>query len=249
MKETKGSKGKAVGKTEVELSAIEKIRKLMEFSIENGATEAEVESAMKLAQKLMIKHNLEHQDLAVTSKDVNTTVVESTWLGRTIMVETRSFENRLLNLLGNVYSCKVVVTRDKARNTDSYSIVGLPDDRKILISIYESILPQIRTLARKRFKESDRTLSEFKFTTSYQSGFLEGMREKLAVDRAASLKVAEKKQFDLILVKKDELITEWISKHMAIKTSKIKGTEIDPQSYELGKEDGSEKGLNKQLGK
>lgn len=37
-------------KTEKELTAIEKIRKLMEFSVENGATESEVENVKSKQQ-------------------------------------------------------------------------------------------------------------------------------------------------------------------------------------------------------
>lgn len=249
MKATKGSKEKEAVKTEVELSAIEKIRKLLEFSVENGATEGEVENAIKLAQRLMMKHNLEQKDIEITSKDINVTVVPSTWTGRTIMVETRAFENRLLTLFGKMYSCMIIIKRSPITKTDSYEVVGLPEDRKIVVDLYNSILPQVRTLSRKRYKESDKSLSEFKFTTSYQSGFVEGMREKMTADRATFGKASERKDFELIVVKKETLVTEWVANNMNIKKGKSKPVEIDPATFEKGKEDGSEKGLNKQLGK
>lgn len=245
MKATTGSKEKSAVKTEVELSAIEKIRKLMEFSIENGATESEVENAMKLAQRLMMKHNLDHQDIKITSKDINLTVVKSTWKDG---MEARSFENQLLMVLGNTYSCMIVINRNKATNTDTFDVIGLPEDREMLVLTYESILPQIRNLTKRRFKESIRDLSQFKFTTSYQTGFLAGLREKLTADRATFLKTGDKKQFELIIVQKDALVKEWVSNHMSIKTGKTKGISIDKEAFEKGKEDGAEKGLNQQLG-
>jgi len=247
MKETNESKSKAV-KTEVELSAIEKIRKLLEFSVENGATEAEVENAIKLAQRLMMKHNLDQKDIEVTSKDINITRIKSSWNGKISGVEVRSFEGQLLMTLGKTYSCKIVIDRNKATDTDYYDVIGLPEDREMLVTIYESILPQIRNLSVKRWKESDKSLSQFKFTTSYQTGFLVGLREKIDADRATFLKSSDKKQFDLIVVHKDTLITEWMSTHISIKTGKVRQGDIDEEAFQKGVEDGSEKGLNQQIG-
>ncbi len=249
MKKTEGSTGSAkkvtTPKTEKELSAIEKVRKLMEFSVENGATEAEVEAAVKAAHRLMMKHNLDSQDIEVTSKDVNTTKIESTWVDR---VETRPFESRLLILLCKHFNCKKVSERNRATNKDSYNIIGLPEDRQAVVTTYNSILPQIRVLANKRFKESDRTLSEFRFTTSYQSGFLAGLDEKMEADKTGFFKVGERKQFDLMVVKKDALIDEWIGANMKIKTSKVAIPKPDDKVFAKGKEDGAEKGIGKQLG-
>lgn len=247
MKTTKESTEKKVVKTEVELSAIEKVRKLMEFSIENGATESEVENAVKLAQRLMVKHNLEQQDIEMSTNDVNITRIQSTWNGKVSALEVRSFECQLLMVLGKVNSCTIVVDRNKSTNTDFYDIVGLPEDREILILTYESILPQIRTLYRKRYRETDKSISEFKFVTSYTAGFLMGLRKKLET-KDKDIKVGEMKTFELIVVKKDALIEEWLKENMNLKKSKPKSTSLDKPSFEKGLEDGSEKGLDKQLG-
>jgi hypothetical protein len=246
MKATKGSTEKAEPKTEKELTAIDKIRKLMEFSVENGATESEVENAIKLAQRLMMKHNLEQSDIDVTSKDINVTKVKSTWKDG---MEARSFESQLLMVLGKTYSCKIVIDRNKATNTDTYDVIGLPEDREMLVATYESVLPQIRVITKKRFKEQVSDLSLFKFTTSYQTGFLVGLKDKLALDKDTFFKVADKKQFELIVVQKDALVSEWMAHNLKTKTGKVKQIDIDKESFEKGVADGSEKGLSKQLGK
>lgn len=240
MKTTKGSTEKTV-----EMSAIEKIRKLLEFSVENGATESEVENATKLVQRLMMRHNLELKDVELTSKDINTTIIKSTWKDG---MEARSFENQLLTVLGHSFSCKIVITRDRSTNTDSYSVIGLPEDREALVVTFQSIIPQIRVMTKKRFKEDISDLSLFKFTTSYQTGFLVGLREKLNADKETFLKSTDKKEHGLILVKKDTLVTEWMAKNMRIKTGKTKPISLDKGTFEKGVADGSEKGLGKQLG-
>jgi hypothetical protein len=118
-----------------------------------------------------------------------------------------------------------------------------------VVSIFESILAQVRSITKRRFKESDKSISQFKFTTSYQTGFLVGLREKLSADRETYLKTSDKKQFELIVVQKDTLVTEWVAANMRIKTGKVKGVALDKGAFEKGKEDGSEKSLNQQLGK
>lgn len=255
MKATKGSKEVKEVKTEKELSAIEKVRKLMEFTVENGATEAEVENAIKAAQRLMMKHNLDQKDIEVTSNDVNITSIKSTWDKKVLALEIKSFENSLLTVIGNIYSCKIIITRGylkteefpQGRNT--YDIVGLPEDREMVKTIFESILPQIRNLYKTRYKESDKSISQFKFTSSYCLGFLEGLKEKMSADRETFLKKADMKQFELIVIKKEDLVKEWISDNMNITKGKARGVSVDKDAFDKGVQDGSEKGLNKQLGK
>jgi len=204
-----------------------------------------IESAMKAAQRLMIKYNIDQKDIELTSNDINKTIIKSTWVDR---VETRSFELRLLLLLSSMFTTRVIKDRNKATNTDSYILIGMKDDRQAVESMYNSILPQIRTITHKRFLESTRELSEFRFTSAYQTGFIDGMREKMTADKVTLFKKGGKKDFDLMVVKKDAVIDEWVEKHLSIKSAKIKGVSIDKESYDKGKEDGSDKNLNKQLG-
>lgn len=244
MATTKGSTEKA--KTEKELSIIEKVRKLMEFTVENGATESEMENAVKAAHKLMMRYNLDAKDIEVTSKDVNTTLVESTWVDRT---ETRPFEARLLNLLAKHFSCKIVRNRDQATNKDSYDVIGFKDDRDVLVATYDQIILQVRVLAHKRYKESDKAISEFRFTTSYNNGFLEGLDEKLEADKKGFFKAGERKEYDLMIVKKDALVEEWVGANLTnIKTKSVAIPKSDAKAHAVGKEDGVEKGLKNQLG-
>lgn len=242
MKKTNGS----TGKTEKELSIIEKVRNLMKFTTENGATEAEMETAIKAAQKLMMKYNLEQKDIEVSSADVNTTKVESTWVDRT---ETRPFEQRLLNTLAKHFSCKIVRNRNQATNKDSYDVIGFKNDREALIATYDSIIAQVRVLAAKRYRESDKAISEFRFTTSYNNGFLEGIDEKLESDKKKGFTASEMKDYGLMIVKKDALVEEWVGANMKIKTSKIAVPNSDSKAHAIGKEDGAEKGMKNQLGK
>ena len=107
----------------------------------------------------------------VVTKD--STTIESTWVDR---VETRGFEKQYLTVLGTIHSCEVSVVRNKETNKDSYIIIGEEDKRKELVLEYETNLPVIREEAHKHYLESDRSLSEFRFTTAYNNSFLNSLQ-------------------------------------------------------------------------
>lgn len=270
MKESKGTNtGKAEGtkaknstakKSEKEVSAIDKIRKLMEFSLENGATESEVENAMKLAQRLMLKYSLEKGDLEVTSNDVNITTIPDTWKKGT---ESKLFQHDLLRAIALGFSCRVLRSSDKG--SPVYKLVGLTDDRNIVEETFYRVLPQVRVMTKARYKESDKSLSAVKFTISYQSGFIMGLVDKMLADRQEFLRLDFKKDKDekvadfgqrkkdvenmsLIITKKDSLVADFIKSTMSVKSSSPKQANFDKGAFSKGKEDGSQKTLKNQLG-
>lgn len=239
--------------TEKDLTVIEKVRKLLEFSIENGATESEVENAIKLAQRLMMKHNLEERDIKDEKGQINFSIIESTWKDG---MEAKSFEIRLLNIICRINSCQAIIfERDIVKKPwveEYYKVCGETVDREVVIMTYLSILPQIRSITKKRYKESDKSLSQFRFTTSYQSGFLVGLSQKLDSDKESflnmSLQQTKRDSYELIVVKKNALVQEYLDLNMKLKTVKSRGSILDKKAYSQGIEDGSEKGLNQQLG-
>lgn len=124
--------------------------------------------------------------------------------------------------------------------------------REVVVMTYLSILSQIRTITKKRYKESDKSLSQFRFTTSYQSGFLVGLSQKLDSDKESflnmSLQKSERESYELTIVNKTTLVKEYLNLNMNLKTVKSKNSELDKKAFSQGIEDGSEKGLNQQLG-
>lgn len=247
MKSQEGQKSKE------ELSAIEKIRKLMEFSTENGATESEVENAMKAAQRLMMKFNLEQDDVKSEKGEINFTIIESTWKDG---MEAKSFEIRLLNIISRTNSCKAIIYNRHLKvapwKEEYYKVCGETVDREVVVMTFQSILAQIRAITKRRYKESDKSLSQFRFTTSYQSGFLVGLNQKLQSDKESflnmSMEASEKASYELMIVSKDTLVQEFLDLNTNLKTVKNKQSLLDKRAYTQGIEDGSEKGLNKQLG-
>ena len=235
---------KSTPKTDVELSAIEKIRKLMEFSVENGATESEVENAIKLAQRLMLKHNLDKADIEITVEDVSELDIPCTWKKGT---ESKLFLHDLLRVIADSLNCRVI--RMNA-NTPSaaYRIVGLTEDREMANQIFHSVLPQVRNLTKARYKESDKTLSIVKFTISYQTGFVAGLGLKLKADKEEYIKLESSEAVGLMIVKKEALIADWIANKMSTKAKSRKQINLDADAFSKGKADGSNKNINAELG-
>lgn len=223
-------------------AAIEKVRKLMEFSTENGATEGEIENALKLAQRLMMKFSLEQGDIGMTELDVAETEVTSTWKDG---MEAKSFEQHLLGVLASPNNCTIIKTT--SGKIHYYRIIGFQQDREAVFMAYNSVLVQIRNLVKTRYKESDKSLSLFRFTTSYQMGFLQGLKAKLKSDREEYLKLEDKAAYGLIIVKKDALVSNYIKDNMNVRTSNSKGITVDGATYQKGKADGSQNSGTLQL--
>ena len=237
------SKGKSTPKTEAELSAIEKIRKLMEFSVENGATEAEVENAVKLAQRLMLKHNLEKSDIKITVEDISELDIPCTWKKGT---ESKLFLHDLLRVIADSLNCRVIRMNTNTPKA-TYRIVGLTEDREMTNQIFHSVLPQVRHLTKDRYKESSKELSIVRFTISYQAGFISGLNQKLKADKEEYIKLEDSEAFGLMIVKKEALIADWIANKMSIKTTN-RNQRVDKDAFAKGKEDGSHKNINAEIG-
>lgn len=242
--ETKSTTKKATTpKTKEALSAIEKIRKLMEFKQENGSTEAEVENAIKAAQRLMLKHNLDKSDIDITTNDIDILDIPCTWKKGT---ESKLFLHDLLAVIAASFDCRVIrVDRNTPRAR--YSIVGLQEDREMTSQIFHTVLPQVRHLTKTRFKESDKSLTIVKFTISYQAGFIAGLDEKLKTDRELFLSEEKKQAFGLMIIKKESLIKEFIDSKLNIKTTS-RVQKVNKDAFAKGKEDGSNKNINSEIG-
>jgi hypothetical protein len=242
--ELKNAKAKGVPKTDAELSAIEKIRKLMEFSKENGASESEIENAMKLAQRLMLKHNLEMGDIGLTTNDIAEFHLPNTWKKGT---ESKRFLWDLLSCIASGYNCEVLSGYSTELGVMAYKIIGFREDREAVAVLFEATLPQVRSLTKARYKESDKSASIVKFTISYQTGFIHGLRAKLKADKEEFIKSESSEEYGLMIVKKDALIEEYVKEELKPKPRKTVSLDVDKEAYTKGKEDGSEKSLKSQL--
>lgn len=246
---------------------LEKIRKLLAVTKENGATEGEVENAMKLAQRLMMQHNIDESEINISPLDIDELKIENEYLSN----EPKYWIWDLLNVIGKSYTCMVTRSGNNLRGY-FYRVVGTNQDRIIVKEIFLTLLPVVRNLTAIRWKEYIKTIrgklpeeyrkipipilirngvcvSKSVFTGSYLTGFNSGLYNRLKKDREEFLSLPdEKEKWGLIVIKKDDLIQAYLKEKLNAKACKLKGQkEINDDAYFLGIEDGKAEGMNKQL--
>lgn len=247
---------------------LEKIRKLLAVTKENGASEGEVENAMKLAQRLMMQHNIEASELELSPLDIDELIIENSFLSG----EPKYWIWDLLGVVGESYSCEIFKQVDRLTGNSFYRVVGMNEDRIIVNELFLMLLPIVRNLTHSRWKEyvkkvrnglpetlRELTLADLMkhklcssksvFTGSYINGFLIGLRARLKQDKENYFTLpSEKEQYGLIVIRKDDLIKSYIKDNVKPKEVKPRGqVEINASAYFLGKEDGLEESINKQL--
>lgn len=225
---------------------LDKVRKLLaKADVKSGATESEMESALKMAQKLMIKHNIEEGHLIMSPSDIGSERVENAYKHG----EAKLWIWDLLCVIGEGYSCKV--TRRGYTDHYFYNINGFTEDRKMVNELFEMTLPVIRNLYKTRFKEYQKNGGITKsgiFTRNYIVGFLHGLREKLESDKEVILSLPEEKEvYGLMVINKYALINEVLGE-LKSASSSPRNREANAYIQLLGLEDGKERNLSKQIG-
>lgn len=176
---------------DIKQTIVERIRKIMETA---GRTEAEMLTAQNLCQKLMMRYNIDKNDIFVSDTDIGITFIDNTFEGH----ETRYWTWDLLCRIGNPYSVQVVRTEkwDKITGVKSevYKLVGSKDDREMVKTIFDNILPVIRASRKLRWKEYMRRVPKAQqtkpatFAKSYFNGYGIGIYEKLKGEREEFLR-------------------------------------------------------------
>lgn len=165
---------------------VERIRKIMETA---GRTEAEMLTAQNLCQKLMLRYNIDNAEIFVSDGDIGILEVENTFEGH----ETRYWTWDLLCRIGSPYNVEVIRTERSRPITfekyEVYRLIGSTEDRQIVKSIFENILPVIRASRKLRWKEYTKRIPKKErvlpatFAKSYFNGYGFGLFDKLKADR------------------------------------------------------------------
>jgi len=170
---------------------VERIRKIMETA---GRTEAELLAAQNLCQKLMMKYNIDKNDVFVSDGDIGIIEVENTFEGH----ETRYWTWDLLCRIGGPYNVQVIRSQRYRPITfekyEVYRLIGSTEDREIVKTIFENILPVIRASRKLRWKEyckrtpKDQQIKAATFAKSYFNGYGAGLYHKLKDEREEFLR-------------------------------------------------------------
>lgn len=226
---------------------LEKVRKLFALANDSGASEGEIENALKMAQRLMMKHNIDQGEIVISPLDIDITSIENSFK----MGEKTTWLWELLDILGRSHNCRI--RRAGRVGCYFYEVIGTNEDRKMVKELFDFSVVLIRNLAKKRLSEKvkscDYKFSRQNYRTSYIDGFLQGLQIKLNKDKKEFLKLEEAETYSLMVVKKDAIIDGWIKENQ--KPAKVQGERkerpIDLDALRLGFVDGKEESINKQL--
>lgn len=152
---------------EQEAKLIDKLNKLLVITTENGATEAEAESALLKAQKLMHKYNIAMEKLGGEEKIEYSLEM----MDHTIKASPRW---PLSSIIARSFACRAIQTRGKI------AFLGHKMDAKAAIEAFKFAWQVMKTngeaLQRERKATTGDTHGVF---NTYAQGFLEGLKAKL----------------------------------------------------------------------
>ncbi len=202
---------------EQEAKLIDKLNKLLVITTENGATEAEAESALLKAQKLMHKYNIAMEKLGGEEKIEYSLEM----MDHTIKAAPRW---PLSSIIAKSFACRAIQTRGKI------AFLGHKMDAKAAIEAFKFAWQVMKfngeALQRERKATTGDTHGVF---NTYAQGFLEGLKTKLD-EQTTSLTIIVPPDVD------DEFKNRFPT--VVSKKSRMSVNPIDVDAYIRGVKDG-----------
>lgn len=195
-----------------------KIQHLLNKTVENGATEAEAQAALLMAQKLMAKYNIELEQ-QTGSKDFKCSLEET-------KVKPNPRNNSLGNIIANSFAVKGIIYDGK------WAFFGREANAKAaaecLKFIHKTLEAGIRRVcADHGLKSSERGSSLY--YNAYALGFINGLKEAMAAQTKA-----------LCVVVPEDVNNKFNEKFPKLNQYRGKGMQYhhDQDAYAQGQRDG-----------
>ncbi len=221
-------------------SIIKKIQKLLTLANNKGATKAEAENAMSMAQRLMIKHKISMANID-TSEKSNFDIKHESYFKRSA---TNPADDFIMNILQEFYNIRVIYRA--GRGSSEIILIGTPEDIEIAKYIHE-YLRNIFFKLWNEYKKTDLRANRKSFYFGVYNGFSAKMRTAQAEEKAKASKKRQD-QYDIVLVNTKEAISKYVSNTFKnLYTSRARRGSVDCNSYDAGKARGSNISINKAI--
>lgn len=195
-----------------------KIQHLLNKTVENGATEAEAQAALLMAQKLMAKYNIELEQ-QTGSKDFKCSLEET-------KVKPNPRNNSLGNIIANSFAVKGIIYDGK------WAFFGREANAKAaaeaLKFIHKTLEAGIRRVCADHGLKSSERGAAF-YYNAYALGFIKGLQEAMAVQTKA-----------LCVVVPEDVNNKFNEKFPKLNQYRGKGMQYhhDQDAYAQGQRDG-----------
>lgn len=196
----------------------EKIQHLLNKTVENGATEAEAQAALLMAQKLMAKYNIELEQ-QTGSKDFKCSLEET-------KVKPNPRNNSLGNIIANSFAVKGIIYGGK------WAFFGREANAKAaaeaLKFIHKTLEAGIRRVCAEHGLKSYERGAAF-YYNAYALGFIRGLQEAMAAQTKA-----------LCVVVPEDVNNKFNEKFPKLNQYRGKGMQYhhDQDAYAQGQRDG-----------
>ena len=206
---------------ESKVKIIAKIKNLMELAQDNQSDE-EGQTAILMAQKLMLKHDI---NLAQVEVQEETKFETSASVGKSSR-RILWWEKDMAVVIATNFRCYVINQRNTYLRTSEILFFGEKEDSIMAAKIYEAALIYIRY----RIKRLPVKTPEYK--NSYLMGFIISLGERFE---------KQVEEFGLMVVPKKEVLEELQKEFTNISkaTAKVPDSGFDQEGYDLGKEQGA----------
>jgi len=165
--------------TKIDNSLINKIKALLNKTVENGCSLEESASAFGLAQKMIDKNRLSMMDIDSFDIDAEEEVFNFGSIPGSESLKTSTWKNHLAMLLAKANGCKVYLENGnmRAKSMSSVKIIGRNSDVQVVNYLFMFMSNEIERLC--KFSMRHRNGSGKSWSNSFKIGAVTAISEKL----------------------------------------------------------------------
>lgn len=205
-----------------------KVQNLLELAYD-APNDEEGQSALLMAQKLMVKHNLAMSDIQKIHKNnIGETVAASEY--RMVW-----WKEKLAGILGANFRCKVIRQRKVDEGITKMIFFGYDSDAEYCTKVYEGAVLYLEYRLKRLFPTITKTRWK-DYKKSYLFGFLTGLNERFEKQTQSSEK------FALMVQVPTEVLEEQYKRMGKLneRSAKIPIQKVDLEAYSVGLEHAKE---------
>lgn len=207
---------------------IDKIQNLLELSYD-APNDEEGQTAILMAQKLMVKHNLSMRDLAAAKPKNNIGETLGTWEYRLPW-----WQEKLASILGPNFRCRTIWERKRKEGITQITFFGYHSDAELCSKVYEGAILYLKYRL-NRLRPTIPRAHWTNYKKSYLLGFLKGIDQRFKEQSQSS------EEFSLMVQVPAEVLEEQRRRmgNLESKTINVK-VDVDYEAYIVGLEHAKE---------
>lgn len=220
---------------------LQKIRNLLSLA-EDGGNDEESQTALLMAQKLMLKYKISQNELSETGENKIVT--------KSLSVYKRIYwwEKILVRIIAKNFRVMFYVQSSqfahKKKVQRKLVYMGYPEDVELAIELFHLAAQSMKHYAAEHIKELDIDRQQaLEIRRSYYTGFMDGLKSKFKAQREALLKEDEK--YALVIHTPQEVIDEFNKEITGSLKFRPKQSRSDMAAYQNGYQKGNHLEINK----